>query len=228
MNSVEQTQNPMPDDGSMVPKESGKTGENLQTGSDAESREDAKSEWEQIIHSPRFHALYTEHISEIVRKRLKSERASSELLERAAGLLGLDDPVQLPAKISELLTPVQRDWQSEEAAVREKYPEFDLQRDSQSPFFAKLLQGFAASPEITLTNLYELSHLDSLKASAAKDAAAETASQLLGAVQLRHARPHENGLDTAAAFGAGRAAHLTRAQRAVLAERAAKGEHITF
>ena len=57
MNSVEQTQNPMPDDGSMVPKESGKTGENLQTGSDAESREDVKSEWEQIIHSPKFHAL---------------------------------------------------------------------------------------------------------------------------------------------------------------------------
>ena len=228
MNTVEQMQNSMSDDGSMVPTENGNTGENLPNGSDAESREDVKHEWEQIIHSPRFHALYTEHIADIVRKRLKSERASSEVLNTAAGLLGLEDPAQVPARITELLTPAQRDWQSEEAAVREKYPEFDLQRDSADPSFATLLQGFAASPEISLTSLYELFHLDSLKASAAQNAAAETASQLLGAVQIRHARPHENGLNGASWQGAGRAAHLTRAQRAVLAERAAKGEHITF
>lgn len=221
--TVEQTFNSTADDGRVVPAESGNAGEN---GSVAESREDARREWEEMIASPRFHALYTEHVSEIVKKRLKSERQSSTLLDAAAKALGTD-PEQVPARISELLTPVQRDWQSEESAVREKYPEFDLQRAKDNSFFADLLQSFAGSGTVSLTSLYELSNLESLTAAAAKKAAEQTASQMMGSVQLRHARPHENGLQ-GSVQDAGRASRLTRAQRAVLAERAAKGEQITF
>lgn len=228
MQTVEQKENSMTDDGIVVPQESGQTGEDFKTGSDAESQEDTRREWQELINSPKFHGLYTEHISDIVKKRLKSERESSKILQSAMELLGLESPAQLPERISELLSPATRDWQSEEAAVKEKYPDFDLGREIADPLFAKLLEGFAARPEISLTNLYELLHLDSLLAGAAKAAASNAASQLLGAVQIRHARPHENGLHGLSAADAGRASHLTRAQRAVLAERAAKGEHITF
>ena len=227
MQTVEQNVNSMTDDGIVVPQESGQAGENLKGGSDAESQEDARREWEELISSPKFHALYQEHVSEIVRKRLRSERQSGALLQSAAQLLGLENPEQLPERLAQMLTPAVRDWQSEEAAVKQKYPDFDLAAAIENPLFAKLLQGFASLPEISLTNLYELLHLDSLKENAAREAANKAASQLLGAVQSRHARPHENGLHSAFA-DAGRATHLTRAQRAVLAERAAKGEHITF
>lgn len=225
MNSVEQIQNSVADDGLTVPQESGSTGE---IGSDAESREDARREWEELISSPKYHALYTEHISDIVRKRLKSERESRTLLDAAAKLLGLDGPEGVPDAIERLVTPALRDWQSEEAAVKEKYPEFDLSRGMQDPAFAGLLQGFVSHPEVSLTQLYELFSLDSLTKAAAEQAAARTASHLLGAVQQRHERPHENGLHKTALQNAGKASHLTRTQRAVLAERAAKGERITF
>ena len=111
--------------------------------------------------------------------------------------------------------------------MREKYPEFDLQAQSKDPEFARLLGSFAATPEVPLTRVYELYALDQLKAAAAKSGAEQAARQIVGALQIRHARPHENGLANTPA-DTGRASRLTRAQRAVLAERAAKGEHITF
>ena len=227
MQTVEQKINSVADDGLTVPMENGQSGEDFTSGSDAGSQEDARREWEELISSPKFHALYQQQVSEIVRKRLKSERQSEALLQSAAQLLGLENPEQLPERLAQMLTPAARDWQSEEAAVKQKYPEFDLAAATENPLFAKLLKGFASLPEISLTSLYELLHLDSLKENAAREAANKAASQLLGAMQSRHARPHENGLHTAFA-DAGRATHLTRAQRAVLAERAAKGEHITF
>lgn len=225
MQTVEHKKNSIADDGLMVPTQGGNAGEN---GSDAESREDARREWEKIIASPKYRELYTEHISEIVRRRLKGERESKAVLEQAAGMLGLDDPAALPARIGQMLAPVQRDWQSEEAAVKEKYPEFLLERDLKNTEFASLLQSFAASPAVSLTKLYELFHLDQLTGSAAKKAAEQTASDMLGAVQIRHARPHENGLRDVPGSSGGTASHLTRAERAILAQRAAKGERITF
>ncbi len=227
MQTVEQTNITVADDGRSLPTERGSTGENLHIGSDAESQNAAAREWEELIASERYGALYRAHVSDIVKKRLGTEKQSSELLGRAATLLGLDSPEKLPERIEQLLQPVKRDWASEVRAVQDKYPEFDLHKHQQDPAFASLLQGFAKNPEISLTRIYELYELDNLKSAAAQSAAADTARQIMGAVQVRHARPHENGLRDAAP-NTGRASRLTRAQRAVLAERAAKGEHITF
>lgn len=225
MQTVEQNVNSMADDGRMVSLEHDSTGEH---GSVAESREDARREWQEIIDSPKFHGLYTEHVSEIVRKRLKGEGESKQLLGEVAGMLGLDDPAAIVARIGELLSPAQRDWQSEEGAVREKYPEFLLEREVRDPDFAALLDSFAASPAVSLTKLYELFYLDSLTGSVARAAAEKAATELLGAVQVRHARPHENGLADNPGRAGGKTSRLTRAERAVLAQRAAKGERITF
>ena len=226
MQTVEQMQNTVADDGLTVPTESGSAGE-MERGSVAESQDGVKREWEQLISSPKFHAVYTEHVSDIIQKRLREQKESRALLQRAAGMLGLESPEQLPARLQELMQPATRDWQAEEGAVREKYPEFDLQAQSSVPEFAGLLDSFAASPGVSLTRVYELYALDQLKAAAAQNAAEQAARQIVGAVQIRHARPGENGLADASA-NTGRASRLTRAQRAVLAERAAKGEHITF
>ena len=225
MQTVEQNVNSMADDGRMVSLEHDNTGE---TGSVAESREDARREWQEIIASPKFHDLYTEHVSEIVRKRLKGEGESKQTLQRVTELLGLDDPADMIARIGELVNPQKRDWQGEEATVKEKYPEFLLERELSDPDFAALLESFAATPAVPLTKLYELFHLDQLTGSVARAAAEQTAADLLGAVQMRHARPHENGLTGNRGQHGGRTAQLTRAQRAMLAQRAAKGERITF
>lgn len=225
MQTVEQNINMTADDGLSVPAENGNTGE---SGSAAESREDTRRAWQELIDSPRFHALYTEQVSEIVRKRLKGEGESTRMLGEVAGLLGLSDTSAIPARIRELLTPAVRNWQSEEAAVREKYPEFLLERELRDPAFGALLDGFAATPAVTLTNLYELFHLEQLTGSAAAKAAEQAATELLGAVQLRHARPHENGLAGTHVSRGNNASRLTRAERAILASRAAKGEKISF
>lgn len=227
MQTVEQTKAMAADDGMPLPTERGSTGEQDHTGSDAESQNAAAREWEELIASDRYHALYTAHVSEIVKKRLGESRQQGALLQRAAAMMGLEDPSLLPERLAELLAPGQRDWTAEQDAVREKYPEFDLQQLRAVPEFASLLQGFAHSPEISLTRVYELYALDQLKTAAAQAAAASTAREIMGAVHIRHARPHENGLRDAIPE-TGRVLRLTRAQRAVLAERAAKGEHITF
>lgn len=225
MQTVEQMQNSVADDGRTVPMESGNAGEQRE-GSVAESQDGAKREWEQLIRSPKYHAIYTEHVSEIIQKRLREQKQSEALLQDALSVLGLERPEQLPARLQELTQPVSRDWQAEEGTVREKYPEFDLQKTRQDPEFAKLLRDFATAFEVPLTKVYELYALDQLKSAAAQSAVEQAARQIVGAVQIRHARPHENGLTHAT--DTGRATRLTRAQRAVLAERAAKGEHITF
>lgn len=227
MQTVEQNTITVADDGQSLPMERGSTGEQTNTGSDAESQSTAAREWEELISSERYGALYRAHVSEIIKKRLGEEKRSGELLQNTAALLGLSDPRELPARIAQLLAPASRDWASEERAVQDKYPEFDLQEHAQNPAFASLLQGFAGHPEVSLTKVYELYELDALKNAAAQSAAADAARQIMGAVQIRHARPGENGLRDAAPES-GRASRLTRAQRAVLAERAAKGEHITF
>ena len=227
MKTVEQTNVTVADDGQPLPTERGSMGEQEQNGSVAKSQQATQREWEELIGSDRYHALYTAHVSEIIQKRLGQEKQSSKVLQRAAELLGLSNPADLPMHLAQMQAPAQRDWVGEESAVREKYPEFDLQAQSQDPAFASLLQGFAKNPEVSLTTLYELFELDNLKKAAAQSAAADTARQIMGAVQLRRARPHENGLQDASPE-TGRASRLTRAQRAALAERAAKGEHITF
>lgn len=227
MQTVEQSDVMVVDDGRSLPTERGSTGEQEQAGSVAESHNAAVREWEELIASERYAALYRAHVSEIIKKRLGKEKQSSELLQRAAGILGLESPEQLPERIAQMQAPAKRDWESEESAVREKYPEFDLQAQKSNPAFTALLQSFAKTPEVSLTRVYELFELDNLKNAAAQAAAADTARQIMGAVQIRHARPHENGLRDASPE-TGRASRLTRAQRAALAERAAMGEHITF
>ncbi|MBQ1232133.1 MAG: hypothetical protein IIW17_00390 [Clostridia bacterium] len=227
MQTVEQNYHTIADDGQSLPKERGSTGEQTHKGSVAESQAATQREWEELIASERYGALYRAHVSEIIQKRLGQEKQSSALLQQAAEMLEIKDPTQLPARIAQLLAPAERDWTQEVGAVQDKYPEFDLQEQSKNPAFAALLQGFAKVPEVSLTTLYELYELDNLKKAAAQSAAADTARQIMGAVQIRHARPHENGLRDMTSE-TGRASRLTRAQRAVLAERAAKGEHITF
>ena len=227
MQTVEQNNITVADDGQSLPTEGGSTGEHINSGSDAESQNAAAREWEELISSERYGALYRAHVSEIIKKRLGEEKRSGELLQNTAALLGISDPRELPARIAQMLAPASRDWASEQRAVQDKYPEFDLERACADPAFSSLLQGFAGHPEVSLTKVYELYELDHLKNAAAQSAAADAARQIIGAVQIRHARPGENGLrDTAPESG--RASRLTRAQRAVLAERAAKGEHITF
>ena len=99
MQTVEQRENSMTDDGIVVPEESGQAGEENQNGSDAESRDAAKREWEELIASDRYHALYTAHVSEIVKKRLGESRQQGALLQRAAAMMAAlppDERASLP------------------------------------------------------------------------------------------------------------------------------------
>ena len=116
----------------------------------------------------------------------------------------------------------------EARALREVYPDFDMEREMQDPAFRNVITG-AVRP--TIRQAYELCHRDALEAQAVHDAV-ETAvrraeENLLAHIRARGQRPQENGTsDMGAVQTHPNVDRLTRSERAALAKRAAQGEHI--
>lgn len=113
-------------------------------------------------------------------------------------------------------------------ALREVYPDFDMEREMMDRTFRELYTG-AARP--TLRQVYEICHRETLQAQAAEaaaSAAADRAEQkLLAHIRARGQRPQENGLsDTGAVQAHPNVDRLTRSERAALARKAEQGEHI--
>jgi hypothetical protein len=119
-------------------------------------------------------------------------------------------------------------WQKEEAETKGIYPGFDLKKELSSRDFLGLLHA-----GIPMKQAYELQHMEELMAGAAQAAAqsaARTAEQRVTAsVKSKAARPAENG--TASKGGVvvrSDVSKLTRAERAEIARRVARGEDISF
>lgn len=113
-------------------------------------------------------------------------------------------------------------------ALREVYPDFDMEREMMDRTFRELYTG-AVRP--TLRQVYEICHRETLQAQAAEaaaSAAADRAEQnLLAHIRARGQRPQENGLsDTGAVQAHPNVERLTRSERAALARKAEQGEHI--
>ncbi len=111
-------------------------------------------------------------------------------------------------------------WDREVEETRGTYPQFDFEEASSDPRFTALLEAGAS-----VQTAYEALHLDQIKAEAAR--AAE--KRLTDHIRARGVRPQENGASAQNAVAVKPdVARLTRQQRFEIAQKAMRGETITF
>ncbi|MBR2131972.1 MAG: hypothetical protein IJ955_05420 [Oscillospiraceae bacterium] len=117
-----------------------------------------------------------------------------------------------------------RRWAQEEQQIRALYPDFDLKREMENPQFIALLRA-----DVPMRQVYELVHLEELKAEAARNAARAISDQMTANVRTRGARPSENGMSAhSAALVKNDVHNLSREDRAEIVRRAQRGETIRF
>jgi hypothetical protein len=117
-----------------------------------------------------------------------------------------------------------RIWQDEAEKVKEIYPDFNLEKELGNDDFRRLVSA-NETYRMPMKQIYEMIHHDEIVEAAKKDTAAAYAKST---AQMQ-ARPAENGLGNQVAVnGSMNVAKLTKKERAELAERARRGETITF
>lgn len=115
-------------------------------------------------------------------------------------------------------------WRQEAEAVKQTFPDFDLDAEAQNPDFARLLQS-----NVPMQTAYQVVHMDELMQSGMQYAVQRTASNMAANIRANGLRPTEGaGKGTAPTKIALDVNKLTKEQRAELIKRAERGEEIGF
>ena len=116
-------------------------------------------------------------------------------------------------------------WVAESETLKQIYPSFDLQRELANQEFASLLR----TPGISVRTAYEVIHRDEIIPGVMQVTADKTKEQIAKSIASNARRPVENGNSgQAAAITKSDVTQLTKADRAEIARRVARGEKITF
>ena len=108
--------------------------------------------------------------------------------------------------------------------LKDIYPDFDLQKESESEEFLNLLRG-----GVNLKNAYLALHHDDILSSALKKAADDATKKAIDKMKLKSERPQENGtVGKMGALFSQDVSRLTKSQREEIAKRVARGEIISF
>ena len=115
-------------------------------------------------------------------------------------------------------------WYGEAEQVKGVYPSFDLNAEVKNRQFISMLKS-----GVPMQHAYEVVHLDDIKAGVAKMQAKATERQVVDGIRAKGARPQENGTTSQSAFTVkDDVGKLTKAERAEIARRVARGETIKF
>lgn len=115
-------------------------------------------------------------------------------------------------------------WQREAQELRTDYPGFDFSAECANPQFLGMLKA-----GIPVKHAYEVLHLGDIKTGVAQQTAKRTERQVTETIRAKGARPSENGVAGASGIVVkSDPAKLTRADRAEIARRVARGETIQF
>lgn len=165
-----------------------------------------------------------------------------ELKEQEGTVLGVPE-TQETAEVS-ADTPGETGLWEEAAALKQSYPDFDLEDQMKDPLFKGLVEG-AIRPDLRM--IYELCHsgeitqkkveaavsaavaeaVEQAVAAAVERTVTETEQRMLSRIRARGQRPAESGLNAALGVRAHPAVgRLTRDDRERLARRASRGETI--
>lgn len=115
-------------------------------------------------------------------------------------------------------------WMQESEAVKSVYPSFDLRTELQNPRFTDLLRS-----NVDVRTAYEVLHKDEIIPAAMQFTAKTVEQKLTNKIIANGARPTENGNSSqSAAVVKSDVSQLTKADRAEINRRVARGEKITF
>lgn len=115
-------------------------------------------------------------------------------------------------------------WNAEAEALRQKFPQFDLNVETQNPQFTNMLQH-----GVPVETAYKAIHLDDIVTEAMKTTAQAAEKRVVDNVRAKGSRPVENGLSSTSTFTVKNdVTKLNKADRAEVARRALNGEMISF
>lgn len=115
-------------------------------------------------------------------------------------------------------------WMQQAEQVKAVYPSFDLNAEMQNPKFLDLLRA-----NIDLRTAYEVLNSDRIIPAAMRFTAKQVEQKLTNKIVANGARPTENGMSSqSASLTKSDVSQLTKADRAEIARRVARGEKIRF
>ena len=118
---------------------------------------------------------------------------------------------------------VQR-WVQEADALKESFPNFDLNQEVQNPQFVAMLK-----KGVPVEHAFKVIHFDDIIQEAMRTTAVTQEQRIVDNVRARGMRPSENGVSQRSAFTVkDDVSKLTKKDRAEIARRVARGEKITF
>ena len=115
-------------------------------------------------------------------------------------------------------------WMEQADKAKQVYPSFDLRAEMQNPKFVDLLRS-----NIDVRTAYEVIHKDDIIAGAMQFTAKKVEQNITNKIIANGARPSENGNSSqGASVTKSDVSALTKADRAEIARRVARGEKISF
>lgn len=116
------------------------------------------------------------------------------------------------------------DWNRQAEELKKTFPGFDLNEEAKNPEFLSLLRH-----HIPVEKAYKTIHLDEILNSQAETVAKQAEMNVVNNIKAKGRRPSENGTVSQSGFTyKSDVRNLTKADRAEIARRAARGENITF
>lgn len=117
---------------------------------------------------------------------------------------------------------------AEGEALKQIYPNFDLDTELQNPQFCKALASLQASGAMNpVRTAFQAMHMDEIMGGAMQYAVQKTKQQVSNSIQSGARRPSENGAQAPAETKID-ITNMTREQRAEIRKRVMRGEEITF
>lgn len=115
-------------------------------------------------------------------------------------------------------------WQQEAGQAMRAYPGMNLKKEMRNPRFASMLRS-----GIPIQHAYEVVHLDDIKTGVARQTAKKTERNVVEGIRTRGNRPAENGVTAqSGVIVKSDVSKLTKADRAEIIRRVARGEKISF
>lgn len=115
-------------------------------------------------------------------------------------------------------------WMEQAESAKQVYPSFDLRAEMQNPRFVDLLKS-----NVDVRTAYEVLHKDEIIPAAMQFTAQKVEQKLANKIIANGARPTENGINSQAASQVkSDVSQLSKADRAEIARRVARGEKISF
>lgn len=147
-------------------------------------------------------------------------REVQQLRQQNAQILKMQQERQRQAQINAQV----QGWVNEAEGMKAKYPAFDLRAEMNNADFMKLL-----SAGVPVEHAYKVMHMDTMMTDAVQTTAQRTEKAVVNNIRAKGSRPAENGTASQSTFTVKRdVSKLSKADRAEIARRVARGEQISF